>query len=60
MKKIIKRILKDLFVGIIGTLAILGIFFILGQLVALCETYFIARLVLYIVGIYTIIKFVIE
>lgn len=50
------RIVLDIILGLIATGIFLGIVWVLGYIMHLCETYLIARIILFIVGGYSIIK----
>ena len=57
---ILGRIVLDIILGIIATGFVLGIFWILGGIVWLCETYLIARIILFLSSGWLIFKMVDE
>lgn len=56
----IGRIVLDIILGIIATGFVLGIFWVLGGIVWLCETYLIARIILFLTSGYLVFKMVDE
>ena len=57
---ILGRLLLNIILGLVATGIFLMMVWLVGYIVYLCETYLIARIILFIVGGYSIIKLVNE
>lgn len=60
MEKIIKNLVLNLIVGILGTGALVGVIATIGYIVHLAEAYLIVRIVMVMLAIYSLYKFATE